>query len=687
MKRLSLLFFISLFAFTATWAQQQKTLVDEPTDLSYYSFDQKIDRGFAPTSNFIQSIIFFSFKVQNKHDYYELITAEKISYFLESNEEAYHQNKAKGGTGFINAENGKQYFIGTDEKGYNEAKAAGKNVMEQKASRRSYTSKPAFKIETKISDGTAFTVSYKDAQSCYVKYNTTEEGKTYTITETMDFGKTYTIMGSDFKVVPAADVTLSENTAAMVLVAGAINVPFVLVVLLLGALFFTVYFKFPNITRLKLAFDTVRGKYYDPTGNNVTQEDNPDTIRDEGAQGEVTPFQALSAALSATVGLGNIAGVAIAITVGGPGATFWMIVAGFLGMASKFTECTLGVKYREIGADGTVHGGPMYYLSKGLKEKGFGILGSIFAVFFAIMCVGGSFGGGNMFQSNQAAAQVLSVLGMQGSSAGGFVFGLITAVFVAIVIIGGIKRIGKVAETIVPFMAVLYVGAALIILAVNFMVLPEAFSLIFTKAFSPEAATGGFIGVLIAGFQRAAFSNEAGVGSAAIAHSAVRTTHPASEGVVALLEPFIDTVVICTMSALVIIVTGNYLNPDGLDGVGLTSKAFSSVLPGFEYVLTLAVVLFAFSTMLSWSYYGLQAWKYLFGKGKTVDLAYKILFCVFTVIGASAGLTSVVGFSDAMIFAMVFPNIIGLIILAPVVRKEVNRYIKDIKEGRIKAVK
>ncbi len=543
-------------------------------------------------------------------------------------------------------------------------------------------------METSISDGTAFTISFKDANSCIVKYNETDaEGKTFQFSQVVEFGKNYTIKSQDFKVIPAANASLSENTPSIVLVAAAINVPFVLLVLLLGALFFTIYFKFPNITRLKLAYDTVRGKYYDPSGSNVQQEDNPDTIRDEGAQGEVSPFQALSAALSATVGLGNIAGVAIAITVGGPGATFWMIIAGLLGMASKFTECTLGVKYREIGQDGTVHGGPMYYLSKGLKEKGLGGLGTIFAVFFAIMCVGGSFGGGNMFQSNQAAAQVLSILGIQGSSAGGFVFGLITAVLVAIVIIGGIKRIGRVAETIVPFMAVLYVGAALIIILVNITALPQAFGLIFTKAFSPEAATGGFIGVLIAGFQRAAFSNEAGVGSAAIAHSAVRTTHPASEGVVALLEPFIDTVVICTMSALVIIITGNYLNPDGLDGVGLTSKAFSSVIPGFQYILTLAVVLFAFSTMLSWSYYGLQAWKFLFGKSKTADLSYKLLFCVFTVIGASAGLSSVVGFSDAMIFAMVFPNIIGLIILAPVVKKEVARYVNDIKSGKIKAVK
>jgi AGCS family alanine or glycine:cation symporter len=409
----------------------------------------------------------------------------------------------------------------------------------------------------------------------------------------------------------------------------------------------------------------------------------PDTIRDESVQGEVTPFQALTAALSATVGLGNIAGVAVALSLGGPGATFWMILAGFLGMATKFTECTLGVKYRDIDADGTVHGGPMYYLSKGLKEKGLGGLGKFFAAFFALMCVGGSFGGGNMFQANQAAAQFIGTFGIQSASAG-FVFGLVVAFLVGVVIIGGIKRIGQVTEKVVPFMAVLYVGTALIIIFINFSSIPTAFGLIFTGAFTPTAAVGGFVGVLIQGFRRAAFSNEAGVGSAAIAHSAVRTSHPASEGMVALLEPFIDTVVICTMTALVLIVT----NIDGgimtyglkaPDGVGVTSLAFESTISGSSYILTIAVVLFAFSTMLSWSYYGLQAWKYLFGKSKISDLTYKILFCIFVVIGSSISLGAVVDFSDAMIFAMVFPNVIGLLILAPVVKQEVAKYVEFTK--------
>ncbi len=324
----------------------------------------------------------------------------------------------------------------------------------------------------------------------------------------------------------------------------------------------------------------------------------------------------------------------------------------------------------------------MYYLRTGLAEKGFAGLGKVFAVFFAIMCIGGSFGGGNMFQANQAAVQFLNVIygdpAMIPTSAK-TIFGLVVAALVGVVIIGGIKRIGQVTEKVVPFMAVLYVGAALIVIGMNISLVPTAFGLIFDGAFAPGAIAGGFVGVLIQGFQRAAFSNEAGVGSAAIAHSAVRTSHPASEGMVALLEPFIDTVIICTMTALVLIITnieGQFMvYGEKADGVSATSAAFASSLPYAEYILTLAVVLFAFSTMLSWSYYGLQAWKFLFGKGRITDLVYKITFCLFVVIGSAASLGSVIGFSDAMIFAMVFPNILGLLLLAPVVKQEVAKYI------------
>lgn len=446
--------------------------------------------------------------------------------------------------------------------------------------------------------------------------------------------------------------------------------PIVIIILLTGASIFTVYFGFIQFRGFKLAIDTVRGKYSNPND-----------------EGEVSHFQALTAALSGTVGLGNIAGVAIAISLGGPGATFWMILAGLLGMASKFTECTLGVKYRDVGPDGTVYGGPMYYLTKGLAAKGYTGLGKVLAVFFAIMCIGGSFGGGNMFQANQAAQQFNNMIGATSGSAG-LVFGAVMAAVVAIVIIGGIKRIGSVTEKVVPFMCGIYVLAAVIILLANISVLPKAFSLIFGGAFSPQGIAGGFVGVLVQGFRRAAFSNEAGVGSAAIAHSAVKTEHPASEGIVALLEPFIDTVVVCTMTALVIIVTGNYLNPEGtMNGVDLTSKAFASVIPWFPYVLTIAVVLFAFSTMLSWSYYGLQSWMYLFGRSKAADYSYKILFCLFVILGSAASLGAVTDFSDAMIFAMVVPNMIGLMILLPVVKEEVNSYINKIKSGEIKSYK
>ena len=469
------------------------------------------------------------------------------------------------------------------------------------------------------------------------------------------------------------------------------SVPIVLFVLIGGALFFTIYFKFANFTLIGKAIKVVRGDYdqIDKHGADVAEGDPTpggdvfESIKVEDSEGEVTHFQALTAALSATVGLGNIAGVAVAIAVGGPGATLWMILAGLLGMASKFVECTLGVKYREVTEDGTVHGGPMYYLSKGLKEKGLAKLGKVLAVFFAIMCVGGSFGGGNMFQANQAAAQITERFGIEGGAAG-FIFGIIMAIIVGVVIIGGIKRIGSVTEKVVPFMAAIYVGAALIIIGMNYSVVPEAFGMIFNGAFTPDAALGGVLGVLIVGFQRAAFSNEAGVGSAAIAHSAVKTKYAASEGIVALLEPFIDTVIICTMTALVIIITnieGGFLvyGAEGVQGVELTTTAFESAIPGFSWVLTMAVVLFAISTMLSWSYYGLQAWKFLFGRGNTADIVYKVMFLLFVVVGASISLGAVIDFSDAMIFAMVFPNVIGLLFLAPVVRDELKKFMDKIK--------
>jgi AGCS family alanine or glycine:cation symporter len=475
---------------------------------------------------------------------------------------------------------------------------------------------------------------------------------------------------------------------------GEYAVPLVLLVLIGGAFFFTLYFKFANFTLIKTAVKIVKGDYDEldhhtadiAEGDSTPGGDVFETIAVENAEGEVTHFQALTAALSATVGLGNIAGVAVAISIGGPGATFWMILAGFLGMATKFTECTLGVKYREVTEDGTVHGGPMYYLSRGLKERGMGAIGKVLAIFFAIMCVGGSFGGGNMFQANQATAQLVGKLGLEGALGGsiGAVIGIIMAIIVGFVIIGGIKRIGSVTEKVVPFMAIIYVAAALIIIGINITQVPEAFGLIFDGAFNSNAALGGIVGVLIVGFQRAAFSNEAGVGSAAIAHSAVKTKYAASEGIVALLEPLVDTVIICTMTALVLVITnieGGFIDYGNTTagGIELTATAFDSAIPHFSWVMVIAAVLFAISTMLSWSYYGLQAWKFLFGKGKIMDITYKIIFLLFVIIGASISLGAVIDFSDAMIFAMVFPNIIGLVLLSPKVRGELKLYTDKIK--------
>ncbi len=473
-----------------------------------------------------------------------------------------------------------------------------------------------------------------------------------------------------------------------------IHVPWVLIVLLIGAIYFTIQFRFPQFSMFKLAIKVVSGKLdkvdhhdaYDIAGDPTPTagKNIPETIAIEGHTGEVSHFQALTAALSATVGLGNIAGVAVAISIGGPGATFWMIIAGMLGMASKFAECTLGVKYRDIDSNGIVYGGPMYYLSKGLAVIKMPIFGQILSVLFAVMVIGGSFGGGNMFQANQASKQFIKLFGIADPNAGIY-FGILMSILVAIVIIGGIKRIAQVTEKLVPFMAVIYVAAALIILALNIPLIPKAFVEIFNGAFTGAGIAGGAIGVLIQGFRRGTFSNEAGVGSAAIAHSAVKTKYPASEGIVALLEPFIDTVVICTMTALVLVITNlkSGLFEYGSEisqGVELTANAFDSVIPHFSIILTIAVILFAFSTMISWSYYGMQGWMYLFGRNKTIDLIYKVLFLFFVIVGASIKLGSVLAFSDAMIFAMVVPNMIGVVLLTPKIKEEVARYLKAVRE-------
>ena len=449
------------------------------------------------------------------------------------------------------------------------------------------------------------------------------------------------------------------------------KIPFVVIWLVLGAVFFTVYMRFVNIKGFFHAIKLVKGDYDDPNH-----------------KGEVSHFQALVTALSGTVGLGNIAGVAVAITMGGPGATFWMILAGLLGMSSKFVECTLGVKYRNISPDGEVSGGPMYYLSKGLALKGYVNFGRVLALIFAVLCIGGSFGGGNMFQANQAFEQLSSLESFSFLVGNGALFGLILALLVGVVIIGGIKSIANVTDKIVPLMVGIYVLSALIIIGLNFSSIGHAFKLIFNGAFSSDAALGGVIGVLIVGFQRAAFSNEAGVGSASIAHSAAKTEEPVSEGIVALLEPFIDTVVVCTMTALVLIFTGYAENNQGLEGAKLTSAAFEHGLGTWsKYVLAFSAVLFAFSTMISWSYYGLKSWTYLFGNSKWVDYSYKAIFLFFIVVGSSSSLGAVIDFSDMMILGMAFPNILGLYFFAKEIKLDLKDYFSRIKSGQIKKFK
>lgn len=516
-------------------------------------------------------------------------------------------------------------------------------------------------------------------------------------------------------------------------VGDGVVLPLVLVLLGFTAVFLTIYFKFINLRGFGIALRTARGKY--------TPKDAP---------GEITHFQALSAALSATVGLGNIGGVAVAVGVGGPGATFWMIVMGLCGMTTKFAECTLGVKYRKILKNGTVQGGGMYYLRDGLRERGLKTLGIVLALVFAFCVIGGSFGAGNMFQANQAYSQLANTFPALGAAENGEVyFGIGMAVLVGLVILGGIVWIARVTSILVPFMCGAYVLAALVILITHAGAIPGAIGTIIGSAFGSDAVTGGIIGVLIQGIRRAAFSNEAGLGSAPIAHAAVKTHEPASEGYVALLEPFVDTVVVCTMTALVLVVTGTWqvssqvnpggaallaapgssevvrqleagqylhtrkasgdhaeviglVSPEGVEfeklggwvpkssissrgGVPITSMAFASVISWFPVLLSVAVFLFAFSTMISWSYYGQQGVMYLFGfvgedKLHIPIIIYKVIFCLLIIVGTSASLDNIVMLSDAMVFAMVVPNLIGVYLLLPVIKRETDRFLALVKE-------
>ncbi|MEV5087090.1 alanine/glycine:cation symporter family protein [Streptomyces griseoincarnatus] len=452
------------------------------------------------------------------------------------------------------------------------------------------------------------------------------------------------------------------------------DLPLIVAWLVIAGLVFTSWFGLIQARKLKLAFDVVRGRY--------DEKDSP---------GEVNHFQALTAAVSGTVGLGNIAGVAVAVSIGGPGATFWMILCGLLGMATKFVEVTLGVKYREQHPDGTVSGGPMHYLPKGLAERfgrGGAKLGKVLAVLASVMILFFGLFGGNLFQTNQSYAQISSTFGGEdgflASSAGAVLFGLVVAALVGLVLLGGIRSIASVTSRLVPAMAIMYVLACLVVILVNVTAVPDAIGTIFQGAFEAEGVAGGVIGALIVGFQRAAFSNEAGLGSAPIAHSAVKTKHPASEGLVALLEPFIDTVVVCTMTALTIVIAAPASwdaarEGNEIGGVTITSDAFETVLPWFPNLLTVAVLLFAFSTILTWGYYGLKAWTYLFGRSKVSETVFKAVWSVFVIAGSLLSLDSLISLADSALFLLSVFNIIGLYLLAPVVKRELNSFLTYVR--------
>lgn len=442
-----------------------------------------------------------------------------------------------------------------------------------------------------------------------------------------------------------------------------VEIPLIVLWLVAAAVFFTVYLNFLSLRGLGHAARIVRGDYAAPHHG-----------------GELTHFQALATAVSGTVGIGNIGGVAIVISVGGPGAVFWLFIAGFLGMSTKFAECLLGVKYRKINTDGTISGGPMYYLEESMRHHNLNFLAKPIGYFYAVAIVIGCLGIGNMFQSNQAYQQFVFVTGAEQSFLNdkGWLFGLLLAAVVALVIIGGLKNIARVTSRLVPFMGLAYILGALMVIFLNADKIPWALNAIITEAFSSEATTGGVIGVMILGFQRAVFSNEAGIGSAAIVHSTVKTSEPVTEGFVGLLEPFIDTVVICTLTALVILTTiyQPSIAEEGIQGVELTSKAFASTLSWSPIPLSLIAVLFAFSTMISWSYYGLKGWSYIFGESKTAEIIFKILFCSFVVLGCTIQLGAVLDFSDAMVFIVALPNVLGLYLLAPVIKHELQEYLQ-----------
>lgn len=529
---------------------------------------------------------------------------------------------------------------------------------------------------TKATEGKAYKLKVKDANGLTKDYvidvptNSFPETLSSYFVPVVGFMDKYLFFDPFYAVGLYDNRVRDENDKVLLNPNGTektIKVPFMVIWLIFGAAFFTIRFGFINFRGIKHSLQLVRGKY-----------DQPDTI------GEVTHFQALATAVSGTVGLGNIAGVAIAITAGGPGATFWLILAGLLGMSTKFVECTLGVKYRKLEDDGTISGGPMEYLKDGFKERGLGFLGKGLSTIYAFIIMFAAFAAGSMFQANQATAQLAGVLEVDGFSK--TIIGVVIAVLVGIVIVGGLKGIAKVTDKVVPSMAGLYILMCLIVIGANITEIGTAFSLIIEGAFSPKAFYGGFLGVMVLGFQRAAFSNEAGLGSASIAHSAAKTNHPVSEGFVALLEPFIDTVVVCTLTALVLIFTGTFQG-EAATGSALTAIAFGKVIPGANLFLTIAIFLFAFSTILTWSYYGVQAAQSLFGETKLVTNIFKLVFLLTVVLGASVGLGAVIDFADMIFLTLAIPNLIGLYLMSNSVSKDLKEYFSKVKSGEIPKTK
>jgi len=441
------------------------------------------------------------------------------------------------------------------------------------------------------------------------------------------------------------------------------EIPLIVLWLVMGALFFTVYLNFINIRGFRIAVGLMTKKKSDTSTTG----------------GEISHFQALTTAVSGTVGIGNIAGVAIAISLGGAGAAFWLAVAGFLGMSTKFCECTVGTLYRRTHPDGTVAGGPMFYLREGLAELGRPRLGRVMAGFYAACLVVGCFGIGNMFQSNQAAVILTAQLGDLDFQYANLVIGLLLAFATGLVIIGGLKSIAAVTSRLVPLMLLIYLLMVIVVLGLNIQLLDDAVRLIVSEAFTASGVNGGIVGAIIIGFQRAVFSNEAGLGSAAIAHAAARTDQPVSQGMVALLEPFIDSVVVCTMTSLVIVVL--VILPgeatSGLSGIEMSSRAFETAIPGSSMLLSIIATLFAFSTMLAWSYYGLIALEYLLGRSEISGLIFKFAFLGFIVIGSTIDLKSVIEISDALVFLISIPNLVGLYLLAPRIKQELQTYLSS----------